>query len=94
MPACLLRTAANSPLLPCWCVPCRQVIIMFFLGGIFKVERLSGVEWLVSMLIGMGHLPCCFLTKFVVRQAKPEGGCLCPLPCHCCPVGPQLGTLA
>jgi hypothetical protein len=44
-----------------------QVIIMFFLGGIFKIERLSGLEWLVSLLIGVGSLPVCLLTKMVAK---------------------------
>ncbi|KAI3438799.1 hypothetical protein D9Q98_001216 [Chlorella vulgaris] len=42
-----------------------QVIIMFFLGGIFKVERLSGLEWGVSILIGLGSIPLCILSKAI-----------------------------
>jgi Ca2+-transporting ATPase len=44
-----------------------QVIIMFFLGGIFKVERLTGLEWLVSILAGVGSLPVCLLTKVATK---------------------------
>ncbi|KAI7841822.1 hypothetical protein COHA_004351 [Chlorella ohadii] len=51
-----------------------QVIIMFFLGGIFKVEHLSGLEWLISILIGIGALPMCLLTKLLTRllPERPE----------------------
>jgi Ca2+-transporting ATPase len=49
-------------------LPCGlQVIIMFFLGGIFKVERLTGLEWLVSILAGVGSLPVCLLTKVATK---------------------------
>ncbi len=46
---------------------------MFFLGGIFKVEHLSGLEWLISILIGIGALPMCLLTKLLTRYV-PLGG--------------------
>ncbi|EFN50910.1 hypothetical protein CHLNCDRAFT_59377 [Chlorella variabilis] len=46
----------------------RAFIIMFFLGGIFKVERLSGLEWAVSILIGLGSFPLSLLTKLVSRM--------------------------
>jgi Ca2+-transporting ATPase len=51
-----------------------QVIIMFFLGGIFKVEHLSGLEWLISILIGAGELPFGLLTKLLTRllPERPE----------------------
>lgn len=47
------------------CLP--QVLIMFFLGGIFKVERLTGLEWLISVLIGLGSLPVCLLSKAATK---------------------------
>lgn len=46
---------------------CMQLVIMFFLGGIFKVERQSWAEWLVSMAIGTGSIPVSFFTKFITR---------------------------
>ena len=42
---------------------------MFELGGIFKIERLTGLEWLVSILIGLGSLPVCLLSKLITRCA-------------------------
>lgn len=56
---------------------------MFFLGGIFKVEHLSGLEWLISILIGIGELPMCLLTKLItrcvlLRLEGVEGLCACP----------------
>jgi hypothetical protein len=43
------------------------MIIMFLLGGIFKVEDLTGLEWAVSILIGIGSLPAAFLVKFISK---------------------------
>lgn len=40
---------------------------MFFLGGIFKVEHLSGLEWGISILIGIGSLPVSMLSKVVTK---------------------------
>lgn len=48
-------------------LPSSQVIIMFFLGGIFKVEHLSGLEWGISILIGIGSLPVSMLSKVVTK---------------------------
>ncbi|PSC72089.1 P-type ATPase [Micractinium conductrix] len=48
-----------------------QVIVMFLLGGVFKVEELSGLEWAISILIGLGSFPLCLLTKLISR-ALPE----------------------
>ncbi|KAI3438801.1 hypothetical protein D9Q98_001218 [Chlorella vulgaris] len=45
-----------------------------FLGGIFKVEHLSGLEWGISILIGLGSTPLCILSKaipnFAVRNLR------------------------
>lgn len=64
-----------------------QVIIMFLLGGIFKVEHLSGLEWLISILIGVGELPMCLLTKLItrcvlLRLEVGEGLCAYPPALH------------
>ncbi len=40
---------------------------MFLLGGVFKVERQSWLEWVVAILIGAGSLPLCLLTKLISR---------------------------
>lgn len=40
---------------------------MFLLGGVFKVEELSGLEWAISILIGLGSFPLCLLTKLISR---------------------------
>lgn len=48
---------------------------MFELGGIFKIERLSGLEWLISILIGLGQLPLCLLSKLITRCAQPTAPC-------------------
>ena len=40
---------------------------MFFLGGIFKIESLSSLEWGVSILAGAGSLPVAWSTKFITR---------------------------
>jgi hypothetical protein len=40
---------------------------MFFLGGIFKVQRLSGLEWGISILIGIGSFPLCIVSKLASR---------------------------
>lgn len=51
-----------------WVLICIfQVIIMFFLGGIFKVQRLSGLEWGISILIGIGSFPLCIVSKLASR---------------------------
>lgn len=42
---------------------------MFFLGGVFKVEDLTGLEWGVSILIGLGSLPVALASKLIVRCA-------------------------
>ena len=60
-----LAAPSHAPCHPPPNPPTRQVIIMFFLGGIFKVEHLTGLEWLVSMLVGLGSLPVALLTKVV-----------------------------
>ncbi|GAB4816684.1 hypothetical protein N2152v2_003730 [Parachlorella kessleri] len=44
-----------------------QIILMFFLGGIFKVERQSWAEWVCAIAIGVGSLPLAFFTKVVTR---------------------------
>jgi hypothetical protein len=65
--ALLALVVPYSPYLPYICPSTIQVIIMFFLGGIFKVERLSGLEWGVSILIGLGSIPLCILTKAIPK---------------------------
>lgn len=40
---------------------------MFELGGIFKIETISGMEWLISILIGVGQLPLCLIVKLISR---------------------------
>jgi hypothetical protein len=40
---------------------------MFFLGGIFKVERLSWLEWVISIVIGLGSFPLNALMKLISR---------------------------
>lgn len=44
-----------------------QVLIMFVGGGVFKVERLSGLEWVVSIVIGAGAIPVALLVKIFTR---------------------------
>lgn len=44
---------------------------MFFLGGIFKVVRQSGLQWGVSIAIGSGELVVALLLKAVVRRWFP-----------------------
>ncbi|KAL4450031.1 hypothetical protein ABPG77_010700 [Micractinium sp. CCAP 211/92] len=51
-----------------WVLICGfQFIVMFLLGGVFKVERQSWLEWVVAILIGAGSLPLCLLTKLISR---------------------------
>ncbi|KAL4452347.1 hypothetical protein ABPG75_008009 [Micractinium tetrahymenae] len=51
-----------------WVLICGfQVIVMFLLGGVFKVERQSGLEWGIAILIGAGSLPLNVLTKLISR---------------------------
>lgn len=50
---------------------------MFFLGGIFKIEHLSGLEWLISILIGLGQMPVCLLSKLIVRWGPRRAAALC-----------------
>jgi hypothetical protein len=45
-----------------------QFLIMFFMGGIFKVVRLSWEEWLVSVAIGAGSMILSFATRFISRN--------------------------
>ena len=40
---------------------------MFLVTGVFKVERQTGVEWVVSIAIGMGAIPVALLVKFVSK---------------------------
>lgn len=47
-----------------------QVVIMFALGGIFKVDRLDGPEWAASVLIGVGQLGVCWASKVVWKAAS------------------------
>ena len=47
---------------------------MFFLGGIFKVVRISWEEWVISIAIGFGSIPVALLTKFLTRRV-PLRGC-------------------
>jgi P-type Ca2+ transporter type 2C len=49
-----------------------QVIIMFFLGGIFKVTRLNGWEWLISIGIGAGSMVVSFLTRLISKVFFPS----------------------
>ena len=44
-----------------------QVIIMFFITGVFRIERLSGAEWGISIAIGFSSLPVALIVKFVSR---------------------------
>ena len=75
------RASTSHPASRCHALPLSlQIIIMFFLGGIFKVEHLSGLEWLISILIGLGSLPYCLLTKLVTRWAAELGCSLRALP--------------
>lgn len=46
---------------------------MFLLGGIFKVEHLSGLEWVISILIGAGALLWCLLIKLLTRWVATVG---------------------
>lgn len=46
-----------------------QFIIMFLLGGIFDVEKLTGLEWGLSILIGVGQAPACALAKLLTKPA-------------------------
>lgn len=46
------------------------MIIMFLLGGVFKIEDLTGLEWAISILIGLGSLPWSAATKLFVRCAR------------------------
>lgn len=48
---------------------------MFFLGGIFKVERQSWIEWLASIAIGVGSIPVAFLTKLASRWVPLHSAC-------------------
>ncbi|KAL6781722.1 FAP10B [Auxenochlorella protothecoides x Auxenochlorella symbiontica] len=48
-----------------------QVIIMFFLNGIFKTTRLSGLEWALSIIIGSSVLLVSLLTKLISRRFFP-----------------------
>ena len=40
---------------------------MFLLGGVFKVERQSWLEWVIAIAIGAGSIPLNFLVKFISR---------------------------
>ena len=64
LPSALCRPDSPPPPPP---PPPLQMIIMFLLGGIFKVEDLTGLEWAVSILIGIGSLPVAFLVKFISK---------------------------
>ena len=44
-----------------------QVVIMFALGAVFKVDRLSGLEWAISVLVGVGQLGVCLASKALAR---------------------------
>lgn len=48
-----------------------QVIIMFFLGGIFKTQPQTWQEWLAAIGIGAGSLVVSFLTRFISRTFFP-----------------------
>ncbi len=45
-----------------------QVVIIQWLGGIFKTVRQSWQEWLFSIGVGASALPVAFLTKFFTRS--------------------------
>lgn len=55
-----------------------QVIIMFFLTGVFKTTRLNGYEWLFSVLIGSTSLVVSFVIKYVSRCGALLVGTLGP----------------
>ena len=40
---------------------------MFLLTGVFKIHRLTGLEWAASLLIGIGSLPVSFISKFLTK---------------------------
>lgn len=47
-----------------------QVIVMFLLGGVFKIERQSGLEWLIAVLIGAGSIPFDSFIMFISPHAN------------------------
>uniref|UniRef100_A0A1D2A822 Calcium-transporting ATPase n=2 Tax=Auxenochlorella protothecoides TaxID=3075 RepID=A0A1D2A822_AUXPR len=48
-----------------------QVLIMFFLQGVFRLQTQSGLQWGISLLIGAGGLPLALIAKFVTRRWFP-----------------------
>lgn len=44
-----------------------QVVIMFFLTGVFKVERQTGLEWGISIIIGTSAIPVALLVKYISK---------------------------
>ena len=48
-----------------------QIIIMFFLGGIFSVNRQTWEEWVVAIAIGAGSTVLSLLTRFISRTLFP-----------------------
>ena len=69
-----------------WCgIAAFQVIIMMFLGEVFEVSRQDGLQWGVSVAIGLGQLIACVVAKAISR-AWAAGRRLRTLPVHA-PVG-------
>jgi hypothetical protein len=46
---------------------------MFVGGGVFKVEKQTGLEWAIAVIVGTGALPISALVKLITRCA-----------CTCC----------
>lgn len=40
---------------------------MFFAGGVFKVDRQTGLEWVFAILIGLGAMPVAVITKWLSK---------------------------
>lgn len=45
-----------------------QVLIVQYLGSIFKVNRLHWDEWLITIAIGFGSIPLSLLTRLISRK--------------------------
>lgn len=53
------------------CPACAQVIIMQTpVGTFFKVHPINGIEWAISVAIGISAIPVSILTRLLTRACK------------------------